>query len=121
MAHVLSGAVAAVWLHQGLWAKILGRDPRHREIVGDVPLIGPARARPATVAIGTAEVALALWVLSTRRPIAAAATQTLLLAGMNSGGLALARDRISAPTRLIGRNLGFLALAWAAAGLARSR
>lgn len=118
---VLSWAVAAVWLHQGLWAKVLGRDRRHTEIVADVPLIGPERARAATIAIGSAEVALALWVVSNRRRLAAAAAQTLMLAGMNAGGLALSHERIPAPTRLLARNLGFLALVWTAAGVRRPR
>lgn len=117
----LSWPVAAVWIHQGLWAKILGRDARHAEIVGDVPLIGERWARAATVAIGTGEVTVALWVLSDRRPVAAATTQTLVLAGMNAGGLALSRDRIPEPRRLLVRNLGFLALVWAAAAPGRSR
>jgi hypothetical protein len=34
--------VAAVWLHQGLWCKVLGRDPSHRAVLGTVPgLRGP--------------------------------------------------------------------------------
>lgn len=117
----LSWAVAAVWLHQGLWAKILGRDTRHTDIVGDVPLIGPRWARSATVAIGTAEVVVAFWVLSDRRPTAAATTQTLMLAAMNAGGLTVSHDRIPEPTRLLARNLGFLALVWASATAGRSR
>src|SRR4051794_33541450 len=33
---------AAVWLHQGLWCKVLGRDPTHRAVLGTVPgLRGP--------------------------------------------------------------------------------
>lgn len=117
----MSLAIAAVWVHQGLWAKVLGRDTRHADIIGDVPFIGPQRVRPATVAIGTVEVALAFWVLSDRRPVAAAATQTVMLIGMNAGGLALSEDRIPAPRRLLARNLGFLALIWTTPTLGRSR
>lgn len=118
---LLSWPVAAVWIHQGLWAKVLGRDADHAEIVGDVPFIGERWARAATVAIGTAEVAVGLWVLSGRRTVAAARTQTWMLVGMNAGGLVLSRDRIPEPRRLLVRNLGFLALVWAAAAPGRSR
>lgn len=44
--------------------------------------------------IGAAEVALAGWMLSGRRPRRAAAAQTALLLGMNAGGLLFAGERI---------------------------
>lgn len=112
--------VAAVWLHQGLWSKVLAQDPDDEDIVADVPFVGPRRARAATAAIGAVEVGVALWVLSGRRPVAAAATQTGLVVGMNAGGLAMSGDRISRPARMLVRNLAFLALVWTVAVLRRS-
>lgn len=107
--------VSAVWLHQGLWCKLLRGDPRHEQILADVPVVGPDRARPATATLGAVEVGLAAWVLSGHRPRLAAGTQTALLVGMNAGGLLVSRERIPAPTRMVVRNLGFLALVWVVA------
>lgn len=118
---VTAAAVAAVWLHQGLWCKVLGREPRHERIVAEIPLVGSAHARTATVAIGAAEVVLAAWLLSGRRPVVAAGAQTGLLAAMNVGGLLVARERIPAPTRMVVRNLALVAAIWTAAGPPRRR
>lgn len=114
-------AVAAVWLHQGLWCKVLAKRPDHTAIVADVPGIGPQRARAATVAIGVGETALAAWVLSGRAPRRAAATQTALLAGMNAGGLLFARERIPGAGQMLARNAGLLALAWSIPFTGRDR
>jgi len=107
--------LAGVWLHQGLWSKILDRDPSHREIVGRMPRINPAAARAATRAIGVLEVCMAAWVLSGVRPRTCAAAQTALMAGFNAGALSFARDSVRFPARLLARNAGIAALAWLAA------
>jgi uncharacterized membrane protein YphA (DoxX/SURF4 family) len=107
--------LAAVWLHQGLWAKILDGDPSHREIVGRLPGMNEGRARAATIAIGLLETSMAAWVLSGRSPRACAAMQTALMAGFNAGALTFARDRVASPGRLVARNTGLAALAWLAA------
>jgi hypothetical protein len=107
--------LAAVWLHQGLWAKILEGDASHGEIVGRMPGMNPAAARAVTVAIGSIEVGVAAWVLSGRSPRACAAVQTGLIAGFNAGALAFARDRLTSPAALLARNTGLVALAWIAA------
>lgn len=106
--------LAGVWLHQGLWAKILDQDPSHRAIVGRLPGIGPESARRATIAIGLLEGGMAAWVLTGYRPRACAAAQTLLMAGFNAGALTFARERIANPGRLLVRNSGLVALAWLA-------
>lgn len=106
--------LAGVWLHQGLWAKILDHDLSHRAIVGRLPGISPARARRATIAIGVLEAGMAAWVLTGYRPRACAAAQTLLMAGFNAGALTFARERIANPGRLLARNSGLIALAWLA-------
>lgn len=118
---VIAGAVAAVWLHQGLWCKVVRKGARHETIVADAPFIGPARARAATVAIGSGEMALAAWVVSGHAPVQAAAVQTALLVGMNGGGLLFARERIAAPGRMLLRNVGFLVAIWTLPALGRSR
>lgn len=86
MSSLLPGAaVASVWIYQGLWCKLLGRTPRHQEIVGTVPFLSASWAHRALVALGLLECVIALWVLSGIRARDAALLQTLLLAAMNSG------------------------------------
>ncbi len=108
-------ALAGIWLHEGAWAKILDRDPSHREIVGRLPGMDAGRARAATTAIGVMEVGMAAWVLSGRRPRTCAAAQTVLMAVFNAGALTFAADQLTDPKRLLARNTGIAALAWLAA------
>jgi hypothetical protein len=121
---------AAVWLHQGLWCKVLGEDPTHRAVLGTVPglrgpnartgLRGPnaeaglagRRADVATTVLGLAETALAVGVVAGGRRRWVAGLQTALVAGFNAGGLLLGRQHIEHPGRLLIRNGAFLALIW---------
>jgi hypothetical protein len=112
---LIRGAVAAVWLYQGLWCKLLGGAGRHAEIVGSVPLLGAAAAHGLLLAIGAAECALAFWTLSGLRLRAAAVVQTLVLAAMNGGGLLWAGRLIADPAAMLLQNFAFLLLAWVAA------
>src|SRR5260370_34982046 len=109
-------ALGGIWLHEGAWAKILDRDPSHREIVSRLPGMDAGRARAATTAIGVMEVGMAAWVLSGRRPRTCAAAQTVLMAVFNAGALTFAADQLTHPKRLLARNTGITALAWLAAG-----
>ena len=109
-------AVAAVWLYQGLWCKLLGRMPRHEAAVASVPFLSAAQAHAALMALGATECALAAWVLSGRRARAAALAQTVLLAGINAGGVLWARQTIPDPSGMVLQNFAFLVLAWIAAG-----
>lgn len=117
----LRGAVGSVWLHQGLWSKVLRGRPDHEAIVADVPGVGERRARTVTVGIGVGETVLAFWVLSGFGPRCAAVAQTALLVGMNAGGLVFAHDRIGDPRRMVARNACFLAAIWGAAMTGRSQ
>jgi uncharacterized membrane protein YkgB len=110
-----AAAVAGVWLYHGLWCKLLGGCPEQAEIVAAVPWLRGERAKPVLLGIGVLETALAVWVLSGRRPREAAALGTALVAGMNAGGLTFGRRHIPAPKRLVAEDLTFLALAWLAA------
>lgn len=105
-------AVAAVWLYEGLWCKVLGGDGDQRAIVAAVPLLPPSLAAAALTGIGLAETALAGWVLTGRSPRAAAVAQTVLLVAFNAGGLLFAGDRIDAAGRMLTANAALLALAW---------
>ncbi len=111
-------AVAAVWLYEGLWCKLLGRQPHQVEVVGAVPVFGERRAAWLLRLIGVVECLLAVWVLSGWRPLYAAAAQTALLVGMNSAGLFWARRVIPDPGGMVVKNFAFLVLAWVAAAQA---
>ncbi len=114
-------SVALVWLYQGLWCKLLGRCPGHQAIVQAVPGLTGGAGTIVLLGLGTIEVGLALWVLSGWRPRWAAMAQTLLLVGMNGGGLLWGHGHIADPGAMITQNLAFLTLAWLVAGRAAER
>jgi DoxX-like protein len=114
-------AVAAVWLYEGLWCKLLGGVPHQFDVVEAVPLFDARSAAWILRTLGVIECGLALWVLSGWQPVLAAAAQTGLLVTMNSGGLLWARRIIPDPAGMVVKNFAFLVLAWvvaAQAGLA---
>jgi uncharacterized membrane protein YphA (DoxX/SURF4 family) len=113
---ILRAAIASVWLYQGLWLKLLGRAPRHQEIVGTVPFLKSRQSRYALLLLGTLECVLAAWVLSGFRAREAALMETLLLGLMNAAGLLWARNLIPEPAGMLLQNCVFLLLAWVAAG-----
>jgi hypothetical protein len=106
----LTFATAAVWLLFGMWFKIFGMVPRHRQIVATV--VGEAGAGPVTVLIGAAEIAMALWILSGLYPRACAALQSIAIVTMNALELSLARDLLLAPILMICANTLFLVIVW---------
>jgi uncharacterized membrane protein YphA (DoxX/SURF4 family) len=108
-------AIAAVWLYQGGWCKLVAPNERHLRIVADLPGVGPAHARKVLALVGSAEVALAAWVLSGRAPRTAAAAQTALLGAMNGGGLLFSRGTIPEPANMVTQNLALVALIWSTA------
>ena len=91
--------IAAVWLTFGVGFKLLGLVPRHRLIVARI--VGDGMAGPLTIAIGLAETALALWVLSGWKPRACAAAQTAAIVTMNAIELSVARDLLLAPVLMV--------------------
>jgi preprotein translocase subunit SecF len=74
--------IAAVWLLNGLYCKVLDMVPRHTEIVGTI--LGEAYARQLTVLIGVAEIGMAIWILSRYRPRICAVIQIAVVATMNT-------------------------------------
>jgi hypothetical protein len=115
-AWLIRGAVALVWLYEGLWCKLLGGAARQRAIVEAAPFVGPARATAALLAIGAAECGLGLWALSGRRGRAAAIAQTAALAAMNAAGIVWGGAAIPDAAGMLMQNAAFLVLAWVAAG-----
>ena len=105
-------AVALVWLYNGLWCKLLGQSPGHREIVASAaePLGLPTTA--VLWLIGLAEVLIALWTLSGHSARWCALVQTVLLVSMNAAGLLFGDHEIPEPGGMIVHNLVLIALVW---------
>ena len=114
---LIRAAVALVWLYEGLWCKLLGREPRQAQVVAAVPRFGP-RVGPAFLkALGVVEVSVAAWALSGVAPVPCALAQTLLLLALNTSGLLWARHIIHDPGGMVVKNFAFLVLAWVAGSL----
>ena len=115
---LLQVAVAAVWLYEGLWCKVLARSPHQFEVVEQVPFLAPSTSHALLRVLGGVETALAVWVLTAWQPIAAAAVQTALLIGLNSAGIYFSRQRIPDPAGMVVKNAAFLLLGWVTASVA---
>jgi DoxX-like family len=116
----LRGLVAAAWLYEGVWAKLLGRAPKQADIVAAVPWIGARRARRAVAALGVAEAGMAAWALTGRAARATALAQTAVVAAMDAGARRWASAQIGDGRRMLLRHAAFVALVWLAARDARS-
>jgi DoxX-like protein len=109
---VIRASVAAVWLYEGLWCKILGRVQAQLEVVTAVPRLGPRFGVPFLKALGILEVALAVWVMAGITPGRCAMVQTALLVVLNANGLVWARRIIHEPAGMVVKNVAFLVLVW---------
>lgn len=87
---LLTYAIAAVWLINGLVCKVLNGVPRHELIVARI--LGDAYAPVLTRAIGVSEMLMAVWVVSRIRPRWCAIAQIGLVATMNGIEFVLAPD-----------------------------
>jgi uncharacterized membrane protein YphA (DoxX/SURF4 family) len=88
--HLLTYFIAAVWIVMGLFCKVLGFVPRHEQIVGRI--LGSDYARLLTIAIGIAEIMMAVWILSGIRARVNAVTQIVIILSMNVLEFLLAPD-----------------------------
>lgn len=59
---LLSGCLAAVWLVNGIYCKLLQGVPRHQQIVAKI--LGGTHAAGLTMVIGLLEMAMGIWILS---------------------------------------------------------
>jgi len=116
---VIRASVAAVWLYEGLWCKILGRVQSQSEVVTAVPRLGPRFGAPFLKTLGIVEVALAVWVMAGISPGMCAISQTALLVVLNANGLLWARRIIPEPAGMVVKNLAFLVLVWVCGALPR--
>ena len=114
---LIRAAVAGVWLYEGLWCKLLGREARQLQIVESVPTLGAGMGALFLKVLGAVELLVALWVLSGVAPLACAVAQTLLLVSLNAYGILWARHLIHDPAGMVVKNFAFLVLAWVAASL----
>lgn len=79
---ILTYCIAMVWMANGLFCKVLNLVPRHEQIVARI--LGETYARPLTLAIGLAEIGMAIWVLSRIKPRLNAVLQMTVVAIMNT-------------------------------------
>lgn len=81
MSNLLKYCIAAVWLVNGLWCKVLNGVPRHTEIVARI--LGPEHATLLTKTIGCLEIAMAIWIVSNIKPRLNAVVQIAVVGSMN--------------------------------------
>lgn len=79
---ILTYCIAMVWMANGLFCKVLNLVPRHEQIVARI--LGETYARTLTLAIGFAEIGMAIWVLSRIKPRLNAVLQMAVVAIMNT-------------------------------------
>jgi hypothetical protein len=114
---VIRISIAAVWLYEGLWCKLLGRAPLQVQVVTAVPGLG-ARFGPVFLkALGVVEVVMAVWVMTGIAPGTCATMQTALLVVLNANGLLWARHIIYDPVGMVIKNIAFIVLVWVCGAL----
>ena len=74
--------IAAVWMINGFFCKILNLVPRHEAIVSRI--LHTSNARLFTVLIGLAEIGMAAWIISGVRRRLNVLSQILIIATMNA-------------------------------------
>jgi hypothetical protein len=114
---LVRAAVAAVWLYEGLYCKLLGGEPHQVAVVEAVPRLGPRMGRLFLKSLGVVEVSMAAWALSGALPRECALAQTVLLVTLNANGIIWARHVIHDPGGMVVKNFAFLVLAWVSAAL----
>jgi hypothetical protein len=86
----LTNCIASIWLINGLFCKVLNFVPRHEKIVAKI--LETSHARPLTIAIGCAEIIMAIWIISNVRTKLNAIVQAIVIAVMNIIEFVLAPD-----------------------------
>jgi hypothetical protein len=114
-------SIAAVWLYEGLWCKLLGGVKSQMEVVAAVPRFGARFGAPFLKLLGAVETLLAIWVMTGMAPVECAIVQAALLVALNFNGLLWARHMIHDPGGMIVKNIAFLLLVWVSAALSGAR
>lgn len=118
---VIRSSIAAVWLYEGLWCKILGGVKSQVEVVKAVPRLGPRFGVAFLKALGLAEIVLAVWVMTGIATGWCATVQTALLVALNANGLLWARNIIHESAGMVVKNFAFLVLVWVCGALPGGR
>jgi hypothetical protein len=118
---VIRASVAAVWLYEGLWCKLLGRVQSQLEVVTAVPRLGPRFGPGFLKMLGVVEAGLAAWVMTGIDPGMCAIAQIVLLVVLNANGLLWARRIIHEPAGMVVKNIAFLVLVWVCGALPGSQ
>ena len=113
----IRSCIAAVWLYEGLWCKILGKMPSQMVVVTAVPHLGVRFGPSILRVLGLVETSLALWVMSGVARGDCAIVQIALLIFLNVNGLLWARRLIHDPPGMVIKNIAFLMLVWIAGAI----
>lgn len=76
-----------MWVYEGLWCKVLGREKNQERIVEAVPKWGKPYGMLFLKTLGWVELLLGLWALSGWSAGLCALAQTVLLVSLNTNGL----------------------------------
>jgi len=87
---MLTYLIAAVWLVNGLFCKVLNLVPRHQQIVAGI--MGIEYASILTKLIGVSEVFFAIWIVSKIHTRLSAITQIIIITAMNTLEFILVSD-----------------------------
>ena len=118
---IIRASVAAVWLYEGLWCKLLGRVQSQVQVVTAVPRLGPRYGLLFLKGLGVVEVGLAAWVMTGIVPGLCAIVETALLILLNANGIVWARRIIHEPAGMIVKNIAFLVLVWVCGAIPEGR
>jgi uncharacterized membrane protein YphA (DoxX/SURF4 family) len=110
--HLARWAIGLVWFYQGFWSKVLGRTPRHAQVVEAAPMFTTLSAHVFLLALGWFETLIGISVVTGFQPRTTAITELVLLVVMNAGGLLWASKIIPDPAAMIFQNLTFAMLIW---------
>jgi hypothetical protein len=80
--NLLTYSIAATWILNGLFCKVLNLVSRHQQIVSKI--LQTEHSRSFTIAIGIAEICMAIWILSQIKSRLNAIAQILIIATMNT-------------------------------------
>ena len=118
---LLRVSVALVWLHEGLWMKVVHRDPHELSIVTAVgtPFGLSTVQFLAVIGIGEVLIAFAVLIGILRRPIAW--LQIALILAMNLTAIFGGHGVISEPVGLLIHNLPLLLCIWLAGYMTTDR
>lgn len=79
---LLTYCIAAVWIANGLFCKVLNLVPRHEQIVARI--LGNDYSRILTILIGLSEIFMAIWILTGFKTRINALVQIAVVATMNT-------------------------------------